>query len=176
MSDYRMDDGDFQPRGGAFGNGPLRRLREGRMFMGVAGGLADWLGTSRLVVRLAFVGLGMVFNFLTLFAYIGLGMLLGREARDQRRRACGGSDTHPSGHHSGHRSGHRAERRAARRAEREAARASQSRHQAPEQGVAAPGSVVARFQEIEQRLRQAEAEVTSPGYRFDRDLKAGGKT
>jgi hypothetical protein len=36
--------------------------------------------------------------------------------------------------------------------------------------------VVARFQEIEQRLRQAEAEVTSPGYRFDRDLKAGGKT
>jgi len=171
MSDYRMDDGD-QPRGGAFGNGPLRRLREGRMFMGVAGGLADWLGTSRLVVRLAFVGLGMVFNFLTLFAYIGLGMLLGREARDQQRRACGGSYTH----HSGHRLGHRAERRAARRAEREAARASQPRHQAPEQAVAAPGSVVARFQEIEQRLRQAEAEVTSPGYRFDRDLKAGGKT
>jgi len=170
MSDYRMDDGD-QPRG-AFGNGPLRRLREGRMFMGVAGGLADWLGTSRLVVRLAFVGLGMVFNFLTLIAYIGLGMLLGREARDQQRRACGGSDTHPSGR----RSGHRAQRRAARRAERDAARASQPRHQAPEQAVAAPGSVVARFQEIEQRLRQAEAEVTSPGYRFDRDLKAGGKT
>ena len=171
MSDYRTDDGDFQPRG-AFGNGPLRRLREGRMFMGVAGGLADWLGTSRLVVRLVFVGLGMVFNFLTLFAYVGLGVLLGREARDQRRRACGGSDTH----HSGHRSGHRAERRAARRAERDAARASQPRYQAPEQGVAAPGSVVARFQEIERRLRQAEAEVTSPGYRFDHDLKTRGKT
>ncbi len=172
MSDYRMDDGDFQPRG-TFGNGPLRRLREGRMFMGVAGGLADWLGTSRLVVRLAFVGLGLVFNFLTLFAYVGLGMLLGREARDARRRACGGSDSH--------RSGRRAERRAARRAEREAGRASRPGYQAPQQGavepgMAAPGSVVARFQEIERRLRQAEAEVTSPRYRFDHDLKAGGRT
>jgi len=165
-----MDDGDLPARG-AFGNGPLRRLREGRMFMGVAGGLADWLGTSRLVVRLAFVGLGLVFNFLTLFAYVGLGMLLGREARDARRRVCGGAD--------GYRSGRRAERRAARRAEREAVReprASRSRSQASESGIAAPGSVVARFQEIERRLRQAEAEVTSPGYRFDHDLKASGKT
>ena len=42
--------------------------------------------------------------------------------------------------------------------------------------MAAPGSVVARFQEIERRLRQAEAEVTSPRYRFDHDLKAGGRT
>lgn len=170
MSEYRMDNGDFQPRG-TFGNGPLRRLREGRMVMGVAGGLADWLGTSRLVVRLGFVGLGMVFNFFTLFAYVGLGLLLGREARDARRRACGGSD--------GNRSGRREGRRAARRAEREARReprSSQAPLQGAEPGMSAPGSVVARFQEIERRLRQAEAEVTSPRFRFDHDLKVGGKT
>lgn len=166
MSDYRMDDGDMQPRG-TFGNGPLRRLREGRMVMGVAGGLADWLGTSRLVVRLAFVGFGMVFNFLTVFAYVGLGLLLGRQARDERRRACGGSDSYRSGH------------RSARRAERAARRASRSSRDyvdGAETGTAAPGSVVARFQEIERRLRLAEAEVTSPRFRFDHDLKAGGKT
>ena len=169
MSDYRMDDGDVPPRG-TFGNGPLRRLREGRMVMGVAGGLADWLGTSRLVARLVFVGLGLTFNFLTLFAYVGLGLLLGREARDQRRRACGGSNSQ--------RSGRRTERRAARQAERDAVRPSQARYPAAQPDVVEPasGSVTARFQEIERRLRQAEAEVTSPGYRFDHDLKASGKT
>jgi phage shock protein PspC (stress-responsive transcriptional regulator) len=152
---------------GAFGNGPLRRIRRGRVIMGVAGGVADWLGMNRLVVRLVFFALGLAFHFLALVVYVVLGLLLDREERGEGERYDGGLSDGWNGRRRGcrDRSRRRREDRQARYAARDDA------DMAEDETPAEPGSVVARFRELERRLRAAEAEVTSPGFRIDRELK-----
>jgi phage shock protein PspC (stress-responsive transcriptional regulator) len=151
---------------GAFGNGPLRRVRRGRVVMGMAGGVADWIGMNRLVVRLVFLAFGLAFHVLAVVVYIVLGVLLEREERREGERYDGGL----SDGWNGRRRGCRNRRR--RRADRDSRAADgDDTDFADDERPVEPGSVVQRFRDLERRLRAAEAEVTSPGFRIDRELK-----
>lgn len=59
-------------------NKQLTRIREGRMFLGVAGGVANYLNIDPVFVRLAFVLLGFA-KGLGLLIYLVLALVMREE-------------------------------------------------------------------------------------------------
>ena len=121
----------------------LHRSTTDKKFMGVCGGIAEWLNVSSLAVRISVVALFFLIPPFSFIAYFVLGFLLDKapsqDATEHRTwRDVGTAATQPP---------------------------------SAEPTSITLATLERRFAHIEGRLRRAEAEVTSKGFRFNRELR-----
>lgn len=132
----------------------LRRSRVDKRIMGVCGGIAEWLGVSSLGIRLAGLALMFLTGPVIMLGYLALGVLVARAPRPGQPWNRGPMREEGSG--SG----------------------AAGRGSPAEEPDFAPAEAILvlnrRFGAIEERMRLAEAEVTSARFRIARELKKTG--
>jgi len=165
---------------------PLYRLRYGKKIMGVCGGIADWTGQSRLMVRLLALALLFLLQGFVLLPYIALGILLEKEPELEKATAEYDRDTYarmhverkdvppppqpPQWQPGMSKSDYRRMSRDWRRVRRDW-RKTYGAEPRPEDLKVDLAGLKRRFQTIQTRLKKAEALVTSAEFRMDRELK-----
>jgi phage shock protein C len=137
----------------------LRRSTNDRKIMGVCGGIAEWLGVAPLAVRLVTFGSFFVVGPITIAAYVLLAILVDKDGAE-KRVSPKASGAWGDG-----------------RAYASTGKFSREDNVDPMGGPGAPRvaesmpRLLRRFNMIEERLRKAEAEVTSTGFRINSELK-----